>query len=189
MRRIEEVDSSQELNRLLREIEETRTKLHKAQKEFGDSTSAASLTYIEKEADAAIHSGNVPLVAKALESMNFLYFDLTKIQQAMIFIMSCSARYNLISWKDASRARYLIDSGLSMMKIFFVMHACFCSSGIVSSYAGRRGQKNFGRSPILIDFYGFVSTETTFCKLDGSRFSAPLRARSRVVSRSRYIGE
>ena len=118
MRRIEEVDSSQELNRLLREIEETRTKLHKAQKEFGDSTSAASLTYIEKEADAAIHSGNVPLVAKALESMNFLYFDLTKIQQAMIFIMSCSARYNLISWKDASRARYLIDSGLSMMKNF-----------------------------------------------------------------------
>ncbi len=115
MRRIEEKDSGQEWARLVASIEKERERLHQAQQELGDSSSAAILTRVEEEADTAIRSGKVPLAAKALESMKTLYFDLTKLYQAMGMIQSCDRRYGTIRWKNAARARHLIDQGLAMM--------------------------------------------------------------------------
>ncbi len=115
MRRIEEKDSGQEWNRLVASIGKERERLKQAQEEMGDNSTATILIRVEEEADTAIRSGKIALAAKALESIKSLYYEITRLYQAMGMIKYCDKNYGSIGWRNASRARHLIDQGLSMM--------------------------------------------------------------------------
>ena len=115
MRLIEAKDSEQEWTRLVSAIEEYREKLRRAQREFGDTSSASALSRVEEETRNALLSGQVPLASKALESMKNIYFHLTQLYQSIGIIRYCDAQYSDIAWKNPARARQLIDQGLSQI--------------------------------------------------------------------------
>ena len=50
-----------------------------------------------------------------LEQIHSLYFHLTMVYQCMGLIRDCNNNFGLYHWKDANRARQLINQGLAIM--------------------------------------------------------------------------
>lgn len=115
LRKIEELDSSTEWQRLEKELREEFERLEKAQNELGNEKSAQLVNQLRTQTDDAIRSKNVALGREVLEQINSLFVNLTMVYQCMALIRSCHERFGVMRWKDAARARQLINQGLSEM--------------------------------------------------------------------------
>lgn len=115
MRNVEARDTETEWDRLVGGINKKLEELHKTQALVGDEESAASLANREREAKAAIASKQVDLAAKSLEDLEELLFHMNFVAIAMGFILRYNERFGKVAWKDAIRARQLLDQGLALI--------------------------------------------------------------------------
>lgn len=112
LRKIEELDDSTEWQRVERELREEFDRLEKAQNDLGNDKSAQLVNQIRSQVDNVIRVKDAKLGREILDQISSLFVHLTLVYQCMGLIRDCHNRFGTIRWKDASRARQLINKGL-----------------------------------------------------------------------------
>lgn len=112
LRKIEVLEESTEWQRLEAELREEFNSLEKAQNDLGNEKTAQLVEQLRLQTDQVIRSKDVNMGREILEQINSLFVHLTLVYQCMGLIRSCHERFNIIRWKDSSRARQLLNRGL-----------------------------------------------------------------------------
>ena len=97
------------------EIREEFDRLEKADRKLGNERSHQLTNHLRSQTDQVIRSKNVLMGREILEQINHVYFKLTLIYQCMGLIRDCNINFGLYRWKDANRARQLVNQGMSLM--------------------------------------------------------------------------
>ncbi len=113
LRKIEDLDGQTEWNRLERQLREEFDRLEKANNDLGNGQTTQLVNQLRTETDNAIRAKDVNIGRGVLENIKSLFFQLTMIYQLMGLIQSCSRQFGQIRWKDAARARQLVNMGMS----------------------------------------------------------------------------
>ena len=115
LRKIENLDSDTEWQRLEKELREEFTRLEKAQQDLGNNKTAQLVEQLRIQTDKVIREKDVRIGREILEQISSLFVHLTMVYQCMGLIQDCHRRFGGIRWKDSSRARQLINKGLEEM--------------------------------------------------------------------------
>lgn len=115
LRKIEDKDAETEWERLEQEIREEFERLEKADNELGDGKDHQIVSHLRSQIDQVIRSKNVMMGKELLDQIHAVFFKLTMIYQCMGLIRDCNNNFGRYHWKDASRARQLINQGLTII--------------------------------------------------------------------------
>lgn len=115
LRKIEDEDAGSEWDRLERDIREEFERLEKADKELGNDKSHLLTSHLRSQTDQVIRSKNVLMGRDLLDQIRTVFFQLTMIYQCMGLIRDCSNNFGRFRWKDASRARQLVNQGMAII--------------------------------------------------------------------------
>lgn len=115
LRKIENLDSDTEWQRLEKELREEFDRLEKAQQDLGNNKTAQLVEQLRIQTDKVIREKGVRIGREILEQISSLFVHLTMVYQCMGLIQDCHRRFGGIRWKDSSRARQLINKGLEEM--------------------------------------------------------------------------
>ena len=115
LRKIEDKDSATEWQRLEAELREEFERLEKADQDLGNDKSHAMVNQLRTQTDQVIRSKNVMMGREVLEQIKNLFFSLTLVYQCMGLIRHCNDNFGRFRWKDAGRARQLINQGMAAM--------------------------------------------------------------------------
>ena len=114
-RKIEDEDAGTEWERLEKEIREEFERLDKADRELGNDKSHQIVSQLRNQTDQVIRSKNVLMGRDVLEQITHIFFQLTMIYQCMGLIRECNNNFGRFRWKDANRARQLVNQGMTAM--------------------------------------------------------------------------
>lgn len=112
LRKIEDLDERTEWERIEAELREKFEKLESAQKDLGDEKTSRIVEQLRKQTDQAVRTKDVKIGRGALDDINSLFVHLTLLYQCIGFIERYNRNFNNIRWRDASRARQLLNRGL-----------------------------------------------------------------------------
>lgn len=115
LRNIEDVLIATEWQRLEIDIRKEFELLEKADKDLGNDKSHQLVTQIRSQTDQVIRSKNILMGRDLLDQIIHLFFQLTMIYQCMGLIRDCNNNFGRYRWKDASRARQLVNQGMALM--------------------------------------------------------------------------
>ena len=115
LRKIEDEDTGTEWERLEQEIREEFERLEKADRELGNDKSHQLTNNLRSQTDQVIRSKNVLMGRDLLDQIRTVFFQLTMIYQCMGLIRDCSNNFGRFRWKDASRARQLVNQGMGII--------------------------------------------------------------------------
>lgn len=115
LRKIEDEDAGTEWERLEKEIREEFERLEKADRELGNDKSHQLVSQLRNQTDQVIRSKNVIMGRELLDQISHVFFQLTMIYQCMGLIRDCNNNFGRFRWKDASRARQLVNQGMAIM--------------------------------------------------------------------------
>ena len=115
MRSIEDEETRTEWDRLERKLKDLFERLGRAQAELGNPRTEAVLEQYRRQYDQVMRQHDVRTGADLYDQADSLYVQLTLVYQCMALINDCNRRFNQIHWSDSSRARQLINQGLSLM--------------------------------------------------------------------------
>ena len=114
-RGIEDEDAGTEWERLEQEIREEFERLEKADRELGNEKSHQIINHLRSQTDQVIRSKDALMGREILEQIRTVFFQLTMIYQCMGLIRDCSNNFGHFRWKDANRARQLVNQGMSII--------------------------------------------------------------------------
>lgn len=115
LRDIEKLDCDTEWQRLEKDLREEFDRLEKAQNDLGNNKTAQLVEQLRIQTDKVIREKDVRMGREVLEQIGSLFVHLTMVYQCMGLIQDCHSRFGNIHWKDASRARQLVNKGLEEM--------------------------------------------------------------------------
>lgn len=115
LRKIEDEDAGSEWDRLERDIREEFERLEKADQELGNDKSHQLTSHLRTQTDQVIRSKNVLMGRDLLDQIRTVFFQLTLIYQCMGLIRDCNNNFERFRWKDASRARQLVNQGMAII--------------------------------------------------------------------------
>lgn len=115
LRKIEDEDAGTEWERLEQEIREEFERLEKADRELGNEKSHQIINHLRSQTDQVIRSKDVLMGRELLDQIHTVFFQLTMIYQCMGLIRDCSNNFGRFRWKDANRARQLVNQGMSII--------------------------------------------------------------------------
>ena len=108
--KMEEVEQGYEWDSLEAEIREEFDRLEKANNELGNKYDQ-QVEAVRSQVDMAIRSKDVRQGRAVLDDINSLFVAVTLIYQLMGFIDYHLRNFGSIQWKDANRARQLLQQG------------------------------------------------------------------------------
>lgn len=108
--KMEEVEQSHEWEALETEIREEFDRLEKANNDLGNKYDK-QVVAVRSQVDMAIRSKDVRQGRAVLDDINSLFVAVTLIYQLMGFIDYHLKNFSSIQWKDANRARQLLQQG------------------------------------------------------------------------------
>lgn len=108
--KMEEVEQSHEWEALEAEIREEFDRLERANNDLGNKYDK-QVAAVRSQVDMAIRSKDVRQGRTVLDDINSLFVAATLIYQLMGFIDFNLKNFNSIQWKDANRARQLLQQG------------------------------------------------------------------------------
>lgn len=115
LRKIEDKDAGTEWERLENEIREEFERLEKADDELGNERSHQLVNQLRNQTDQVVRSQNVLMGREVLDQIKTVFFQLTMIYQCMGLIRNCNNNFGRFRWKDANRARQLVNQGMAAM--------------------------------------------------------------------------
>ena len=115
LRKIEDLDESTEWQRVESELREEFERLEKAQEQLGNEKTQHLVENLRSQVDKTIRSRNVKVGYDVLEQINSLFFQLTIVYQCIGLIDNYNKTFASHQWKDASRARQLINRGMEII--------------------------------------------------------------------------
>lgn len=110
-REMESVEKAHEWDTLASELKTEMARLEKADRDLGECYTA-QVAELGTRTREALASRNVQRARTVLSDVDSLFFTVTYIYQLMGFIRNRSANFNTYRWKDAKRARGLLNDGL-----------------------------------------------------------------------------
>lgn len=111
--KMEEVENNHEWDSLEAEIREEFDRLEKANNELGNKYDN-QVVAVRSQVDMAIRSKDVRQVRAVLDDINSLFVAVTLIYQLIGFIDYHLRNFGSIQWKDANRARQMLQQGKEM---------------------------------------------------------------------------
>ncbi len=111
--KMEEVENNHEWDSLEAEIREEFDRLEKANNELGNKYDS-QVAAVRSQVDMAIRAKDVRQGRAVLDDINSLFVAVTLIYQLIGFIDYNLRNFNSIQWKDANRARQLLQQGKEM---------------------------------------------------------------------------
>lgn len=112
--KMEEVENAHEWETLEAELREEFNRLEKANDDLGHKHDA-QVAELRKRTDIAIRQKDVNMGRQVLDEIKAVFVGVTLIYQLVGFIRSYSANFNQCRWKDATRARQLLNQGQQMI--------------------------------------------------------------------------
>ncbi len=115
LRKIEDLDSNTEWQRLEFEIREEFDRLEKANEDLGNDKSHAMVNHLRSQIDHIICSKDVRMGYELLEQIKGVSFSLTMIYQLIGIIQHWNEKFGEMKWRDTSRARDLLNQGINII--------------------------------------------------------------------------
>ena len=115
LRKIEDEEAGTEWERLEQEIREEFERMEKADGELGNDKSHQIVNHLRSRTDQVIRSKDVLMGRELLDQIHTVYIQLTMIYQCMGLIRNCNNNFGHYRWKDATRARQLVNQGMSII--------------------------------------------------------------------------
>lgn len=115
LQKIEGLEDGTEWDRVEKELRHNFDRLEKAQADFGNDKTQQLVNQLRTQTDAAIRSKDPKLGRAVKEQVYSLFFQLTLVYQCMGVIEDCSRRFSAFRWKDAARARQLVNRGMELI--------------------------------------------------------------------------
>lgn len=115
LRKIENLEDSTEWQRLEKDLREEFDRLERAQADLGNDKTVRLVEQLRTQTDEVIRKQDVKLGREVLRQVSDLFVALTLVYQCMSFIRHYNERFSSVRWKDASRARQLLNRGLEEM--------------------------------------------------------------------------
>lgn len=113
LRKIEDFEDSIEWDRLEKSLRREFDDLERANNDLGDDKTTQAVNSLRSQVDAVIRKKDVKMGREIKEVIISLYMHLTMIYQCRYVIQDANRDFDSINWKDRSRARQLINQGLS----------------------------------------------------------------------------
>lgn len=113
LRRIEDVESSTEWNRVEAELRDEFERLEKANNDLGNAKTNQAVNMLRSQVDEVIRKKDLKLAREVKESVSHLFFHLTMVYQCRYLIEDMNRDFDTIRWKDRTRARQLINQGMA----------------------------------------------------------------------------
>lgn len=112
LRKIEDLDNATEWQRLEKKLREELERVEKVQSEVGNEKTARLVEQLRPQVDQVIRGKDVRAGRETLERINDLFVQITLLYQCIGLIRHYHTCFAGVRWKDAARARHLIDRGL-----------------------------------------------------------------------------
>lgn len=113
LRKIDDYDTQTEWQRLEKQLREEFDRLEKANNDLGNEKTTAIVNQFRSKVDQVIRSKDIQLGHDVIEEMGSLYVHLTMLYQCIGLIRAYDKQFSSVRWKDANRARSLINNGLA----------------------------------------------------------------------------
>lgn len=109
---IVKVEDGTEWQRVEKELREEFDDLERAQNDLGNEETARNVAQLRMQTDEAIRAKDPKLGRTVLDQVRELFVHLTLVYQCAGLIQNCNSRFGSMRWKDASRARQLVNRGM-----------------------------------------------------------------------------
>lgn len=113
LRKIEDFEDSIEWDRLEKSLRREFDELERANNDLGDDKTTEAVNSLRSQVDTVIRNKDVKMGREIKEVIISLFMHLTMLYQCKYLIQDANRDFDSINWKDRSRARQLINQGLS----------------------------------------------------------------------------
>ncbi len=130
LRKIENLDSGTEWQRLEKELKEEFDRLENAQDNLGNDKTRQLVEQLRTQTDKVIREKDIIMGKGMLEQIRTLFVHLTMVYQCIGLIRDCRDRFDFINWKDTTRARQLVNrgmEGINRQPTVEILHPIACS--------------------------------------------------------------
>lgn len=80
---------------------------------YGNPQTTKQVEEIRKQVNAVLLSKNIPLANDLLDAMHSLNFQIARVEYYVAWIVDWNERFDVINWKDKTRARQLVNQGMA----------------------------------------------------------------------------
>lgn len=112
--KMEDVEKAHEWDALETELREEFERLEKANNELGNKHDA-QVAELRQQTDMAIRKKDAQIGYQVLDEIKSMYFKITFIYQLIGFVRHHNSNFNQYNWKDANKARQLLQQGLDII--------------------------------------------------------------------------
>lgn len=115
LRKLEDMVDATEWQSLESDLRNDFDRLERAQNDFGNDMTAKTVSQLRSQVDQVIQSKDIMLGHEVHEQINALFWQLTMPIQLAGLIRRFHEDFDTLHWKDAVRARHLVNSGLNVL--------------------------------------------------------------------------
>jgi len=115
MRKLAVMDKDGEWGRLEKKLRSAFKMLEEDNTKYGNEKTTQIVEEIRKRVDETIHNKNKANAKILIDDMGALNFQLAKFDYYVAWIADWNHRFSSFHWKDATRARQLLDTGLHII--------------------------------------------------------------------------
>lgn len=112
--KIEGIEKEHEWDSLEAELRTEFDRLEKANNDLGNKYNS-QVKELRNQTDEVIRKKDIQMGRQVLDDINSLFIGVTLIYQLIGFVQHHSRNFGQYSWKDASRARQLLNQGMEMV--------------------------------------------------------------------------
>lgn len=115
LKKIDDLNEVKEWPKLEEALKEEFYRLEKANNDLGNDRTTQVVDQFRKQLDEVVRSKDAKLGNVLLDEMHSFFFQMTMIYQLIGFIRDFNENFGKYHWRDASRARGLINEGLQVI--------------------------------------------------------------------------
>lgn len=113
LRKIEAFEEDTEWERIEKEMKEWFGHLEDVNYRFGNITTTREVTALRRRMDEVCRRNDVKMAYTLTEEIRLMHFQLTFVYQCIYRIQDMNRDFDIINWKDRTRARMLLNRGLA----------------------------------------------------------------------------
>lgn len=115
LRKIEECDDDAEWKRVEKKLYSEFSELEKDQKKYGDYGTGKQVDYLRTQLNEIVRRKAINEGRALIEQIHSLDWQLARVEYYISYLNYWKGKFNSIRWKDTTRARELLNEGLTII--------------------------------------------------------------------------